>query len=1406
MKAKSYLLLFILLIGLGKLEAQSCNCQEYIYLNEPGISSVLKFKVDSITGALTEVLGANGGTLGTDHWYPGTGTSILPAPHGLGFDLNGNLYIGSNVNGVNPIHKLTCDGVITTTPTISNPEPNNLYNMFSIGNTLYTTANGKILAFNTCTGQKLGEVCFLNAFGSTISSFLSDIHWGLSYNEVTETVYMTRRNRSTLMGIWSFSKFELEQSIQDGSCIAPLVSAKNFSPPFQTVNIGENFIPSDIITQILGIVGTDNGDIFVVGIATGVAGSGRVLKFNSEGTYLGVSTIQSKVVGSHGIVWSRETGLLYVANLSDNVSVDCISVFDTNLTYIGTGAPNPNIPGDQSAKALSIIKECCPAPLQPFEREVCGKIGTKFYLNEEAFNLCDGLVCGSSWQVISLENMTFDPCDNSVVVNGVGCSEFTLTLGDVLSTGCVGQTTTFRICNSIIDADVSVSLSCEMRNASIDISNPMNVDSAGISIGTLYNGPDYGTGLIAVSTIDVEFDNLLPNTLYTVRIFNESNECYFDTVISTPALPNAGIDKVVCRFGTVTMTATGIGVWTADPNNPSLTSITNTSSPTTTVTGFSTFGVYNFIWTEGGCTDTVSLLVPTAGGDQLACQFETATMAATGMGMWTAQTGNPGTATITTASSPTTTITGFSAAGTYNFIWTSNGCTDTARVDVATPPTAMCTPLANTNCVNPNGTASVSTNAANPTYLWSTGATTAMINNLAAGTYTVTVTDPATGCTNTCQAVVANNTTNPIVTCDKTDNTNCINPNGTATATATGVTYLWSNNATTAMISNLAAGTYTVTVTSTTTGCTATCSATVASTTTPPSANCMPVANTNCVNPNGSGSVSTNAVNPTYLWSTGATTAMINNLATNTYTVTVTNTTTGCTNTCEAIITDNITNPMVSCAKTDNTNCINPNGTATATATGVTYLWSNNETTAMISNLAAGTYTVTVTSTTTGCTATCSAIVASTSTPPTANCTPVANTNCVNPNGTATVSTNAANPTYLWSTGATTAMINNLAADTYTVTVTDPATGCTNTCQAVVANNTTNPIVTCDKTDNTNCINPNGTATATATGVTYLWSNNATTAMISNLAAGTYTVTVTSTTTGCTATCSAVVASTTTPPSANCTPVANTNCVNPNGTASVSTNAANPTYLWSTGATTAMINNLAAGTYTVTVTDPATGCTNTCQAVVANGTINPTCSITVNTQPTCANLTGGDITVELSPAGTYTFAWSDNGVATATRTGLTGGTYTVTVTNTTSNCTGVCNVTLDTPMNCCNINAIVPQNLVCDDNGTPDKITDNRIVFSAQVSNTNTSLTGFNVTINGGTTITPNMNVPYGITQFLLGPGTAGGGATFTVTVTDSATPGCTQTFQVVDPGNCNNTTPCPTPKCGTATIQVNGN
>lgn len=120
-----------------------------------------------------------------------------------------------------------------------------------------------------------------------------------------------------------------------------------------------------------------------------------------------------------------------------------------------------------------------------------------------------------------------------------------------------------------------------------------------------------------------------------------------------------------------------------------------------------------------------------------------------------------------------------------------------------------------------------------------------------------------------------------------------------------------------------------------------------------------------------------------------------------------------------------------------------------------------------------------------------------------------------------------------------------------------------------------------------------GAATALGTGgtapYTYLWSNSATTASISGLPAGTYTVTITDNV-GATATATAII----TQPSA-ITTTANVNA----GNIDITVTGGTPpyTYLWSTGSINQDITVSNAGTYTLTVTD-INGCTKTHTEVI----------------------------------------------------------------------------------------------------------------------------------------------------------------------------------------------------------------
>ncbi|MFP9116031.1 T9SS type A sorting domain-containing protein, partial [Flavobacterium sp. RHBU_3] len=151
----------------------------------------------------------------------------------------------------------------------------------------------------------------------------------------------------------------------------------------------------------------------------------------------------------------------------------------------------------------------------------------------------------------------------------------------------------------------------------------------------------------------------------------------------------------------------------------------------------------------------------------------------------------------------------------------ANGCTAMVEV-IITEPTALNVWIASVTNVPCNGSstgasyAGVSGGVEPYTYSWSNGATEDHIDNVAAGTYTVTVTD-ANNCSGTAEVTITEPTALNVWIASVT-NVPC---NGTASgASYAGVsggvepyTYSWSNGATEDNINNVAAGTYTVTVT-----------------------------------------------------------------------------------------------------------------------------------------------------------------------------------------------------------------------------------------------------------------------------------------------------------------------------------------------------------------------------------------------------------------------------------------------------------------------------------------------------------------------------------------------------------------------------------------------------------------
>lgn len=288
----------------------------------------------------------------------------------------------------------------------------------------------------------------------------------------------------------------------------------------------------------------------------------------------------------------------------------------------------------------------------------------------------------------------------------------------------------------------------------------------------------------------------------------------------------------------------------------------------------------------------------------------------------------------------------------------------------------------------------------------------------------------------------------------------------------------------------------------------------------PLSSNITASADVNC---NGScdGSATVTAVDGsspyTYLWSNGQSTETATGLCAGSYSVTVTDASSA-----TSVSSATITEPAaltLSVSQTPDSGA--SNGTATAVPSGgtspYTYLWSNAQTSATATGLAAGSVSVTITDAN-GCTGSGSVTVIAYGT--LYGSVTSANSTCYGVcDGSASVTAFDGTPpySYLWSTGDTTSAISGLCDSTYTVTITDSNTA-TFTVSAII----TQPaalVTTITSTPDSGF--GNGTATASVTGgsapYTYLWNNGQSAATATGLSAGTVTVTITDAN-GCTKT------------------------------------------------------------------------------------------------------------------------------------------------------------------------------------------------------------------------------------------------------------------------------------------------
>ncbi len=745
---------------------------------------------------------------------------------------------------------------------------------------------------------------------------------------------------------------------------------------------------------------------------------------------------------------------------------------------------------------------------------------------------------------------------------------------------------------------------------------------------------------------------------------------------------------------------------------------------------------------------------------------------------------------------------------------TSNGCVKKDTVVVTlnnTPPTLSPIAAVTVNCTTPNPTlVTAATGGTGLTYAWTPGgATSPNLQITTGGTYTVSVTNPANGCKSSTSITVMEDKTLPsaIIATPQTltcSNNATITLNTTGTSTGSNFTYNWSGP--NGFSSNLITppnvtveGTYNLTVTNSTNGCTKTANVTVLKDVTLPIADAGSPKELNCYNNQSVliGGTSSAGPNFIYQWSNPSINTITQTVTfPGTYTITVTNIVNGCIQSASVVVTQDIVAPVMNPIAPVAINCYTPNPTIVTSTVGnnLAYVWTPSGSGANPTVTVGGVYSVTVTNTVNGCKDTKSVNVTEDKVLPSATIAPPSQITCVASSVTLNASASTgANISYAWS-GPNNFSSNVLSpivtnAGTYTLLVTNTTNGCTKTASEQVTQATGLPVADAGADKTLGCTFTSvslGGNSSTGANFTYVWSGtgivsgaNTPTPIVNQ--AGTYTLTVTNTANGCKKSDEVVVSSNTTPPSLSITPTNTTlNCTNP-----TTTLAANGTgsFVWSTGQNTQNIFVMPSITmvYNVTITD-LNGCKNTKNVTIYADFAIPYVSTTTINSPLCV---GSNLV--LSTSGGTAYNWSGPNAFTSSLPNNT-------INNISAANAGTYNLTI-TGANGCTVN--IQKTLLV-----------NALPNAAATANTPCVSSALNLSATGGTQyIWSGVNAFSSNLQNPIIPNvTASNAGIYTVTVTDAN--GCSKTAQVTATVNSTNAgtinTTSNSPICEGNTLNLN--
>lgn len=842
----------------------------------------------------------------------------------------------------------------------------------------------------------------------------------------------------------------------------------------------------------------------------------------------------------------------------------------------------------------------------------------------------------------------------------------------------------------------SLSLTSDLPDSIVVISEPTTIDISGGVVSPACGAAD-GEIDITVSGINPPFTFSWSNGATTEDISGIAAGSYTVTVT----------DAVNCTQEQTFLVSNASPILvTANIGQPSCNGLANGSIDLTASNGSSP---YSFLWNNSAITEDISGL--TAGNysvtitDAIGCvKVESFTVSQPGQLLVSSSITNESCSELNGAIA----LNVIGGTAPYSFVWSNgattqnilglqqgsysvtvadaNGCNINQNftlinlVGNCLPNCDLIVNSATTNnetCGQTNGSIFISaTSGYMPiVYTWSNGATTSGITGLAAGNYSLDISDNQ-GCQYTQNFTITNQTGSLTISGANVNNENCGNSNGSIDIGVVGgnppYAYSWSNGATTQDLASIGAGTYNITVTDNA-GCTVYNTyevLNIAGTLVLTYGNAMPA---DCGLNNGSIDIQITGGQPpySYLWSNGATTQDLLNLPVGNYQCAITDAT-GCSISTPVYQVGSATGGIsIINLNISNETCGNGQGSisygVTGGATPYSYLWNTGANTQNLINLSGGTYSATVTDAN-GCSVTTgNLVVQNTAGTLQLNNQTVVNEVCGNGNGAIniTVSGGTAPLTYLWNGSIANEDLYGISAGSYSCVVTD-ASGCQLNINAAVNNNPGTLQVANVILNHEQCGDGSGTAQIILQGemapVIYNWSNGNTTSTINGLQAGTYTCNI-SDASGCSTLATAVINNSTGNLSVTLSNLSNETCNNGNGSIGITVSGGSPnyTYAWSNGAISQDISGLSAGQYSVTVTD-AVGCQISLNNISITSTAGNIFIAPLLIEDEQCNNGAGEIRITVNGQFPFTFLWS-NGATTQDIAALSAGSYTVEVTD-----------------------------------------------------------------------------------------------------------------------------------------------